>query len=142
MNAPGSVAPGESGNTGLKLAVNSRLPVARAAALVCDNLDPHNFRFNAVVEGEGEAVQDQLADGTLASSFQARAEIRKHALTGNGLHLSLDNFSVSSLRFFQPQALDAGVAWAVELGDQGAEKLGFVFETQRANLGLDIGDNG
>jgi hypothetical protein len=48
-------------------------------------------------------------------------EIRKDALDRDGPHLSLDNFPVSSLRFFQPRALDAGVTWTIKFGDQGAD---------------------
>ena len=57
------------------------------------------------------------------SSFivQARAEIRKDALAGDWLHFSLDNFPVSSLRLFQPSALDVGVSRAIKFGDQGAD---------------------
>jgi hypothetical protein len=49
---------------------------------------------------------------------------------------------VSSLRLFQPGALDVGVGRTVKFGDQGADQLGLVFETQRPNLGLDFSDNG
>ncbi len=55
----------------LKLAANSRLPVAGATALVCDDLDAQNIRCDAVIQREGEAVQDELAE----MGIRGRADI-------------------------------------------------------------------
>ena len=65
-----------------------------------------------------------------ASSFQACTESLKDALAGHRLHFSLDDFSMSSLRFFQPRALDVGIGRTVKLGDQPTDQFCFIFETQ------------
>lgn len=57
------------------------------------------------------------------------------------LHFPLDHFPVSSLRLFQPSALDVGVSRTIKFRNQGAYQLGLVFETQRPDLGLDLSDN-
>jgi len=82
-----------------------------------------------------------LRGGTQASSLQARAEILKDAFARDWLHFSLDNLSVSSLRLFQPSALDVSVSRTIKFGDQGTDQLGLVFETQGPNLGLNFSDS-
>ena len=54
----------------------------------------------------------------------------KHALAGNWLQLSFDNFSMSSLRLFQPRAFDVRFSRTVKLNNQRADELCFVFEAQ------------
>ena len=69
-------------------------------------------------------------------------QIREHLVARNCLYLALDDFAMTSLSLFQPCALDIGISRPVEFCYERTDTVRFVFETQLANLGLNLSNSG